>query len=119
MARYKKWWFCEYVPSAMGMADKRLSDAFAAVVAAGMICGDGMWSLSASLLAIARINPPKCMRFLSRSDNFKLEVLITRQGLPNRIFFFLNFGNQNEFFFFFWDFYIHTTLFVTYYIFNT
>ncbi|PKU82024.1 probable metal-nicotianamine transporter YSL8 [Dendrobium catenatum] len=109
MARYKKWWFCGYVPSAMGMAvpfylgsyftidmcvgsvvllvwerkDKRHAEAFAPAVAAGMICGDGMWSLPASLLAIARINPPMCMRFLSRSDNFKLEALITRQGLPN------------------------------------
>ncbi|KAG0494154.1 hypothetical protein HPP92_005148 [Vanilla planifolia] len=103
VARHKKWRFHSYVPSAMGMAvpfylgsyftidmcvgslilllwekrDKRQADAFAPAVAAGLICGDGIWSLPASLLAIAKVKPPICMKFLSWSDNFKLEALIS------------------------------------------
>ncbi|XP_058104900.1 probable metal-nicotianamine transporter YSL9 [Magnolia sinica] len=34
-------------------------------VASGLICGDGLWILPSSLLALAKINPPICMRFLS------------------------------------------------------
>ncbi|KAK9716712.1 hypothetical protein RND81_06G252300 [Saponaria officinalis] len=34
-------------------------------VASGLICGEGLWSLPASLLALAKINPPICMTFLS------------------------------------------------------
>ncbi|KAG0492060.1 hypothetical protein HPP92_005458 [Vanilla planifolia] len=103
VARHKKWRFHSYVPSAMGIAvpfylgsyftidmcvgslilllwekrDKRQADAFAPAVAAGLICGDGIWSLPASLLAIAKVKPPICMKFLSWSDNFKLEALIS------------------------------------------
>ncbi|XP_039121668.1 LOW QUALITY PROTEIN: probable metal-nicotianamine transporter YSL9 [Dioscorea cayenensis subsp. rotundata] len=34
-------------------------------VASGLICGDGLWILPSSLLALAKINPPICMRFVS------------------------------------------------------
>ncbi|KAH9615423.1 hypothetical protein KSS87_010533 [Heliosperma pusillum] len=34
-------------------------------VASGLICGEGLWSLPASLLALAKVNPPICMTFLS------------------------------------------------------
>ncbi|XP_068634174.1 probable metal-nicotianamine transporter YSL9 [Aristolochia californica] len=34
-------------------------------VASGLICGDGLWILPSSILALARINPPICMKFLS------------------------------------------------------
>ncbi|GJR67534.1 oligopeptide transporter OPT superfamily protein, partial [Tanacetum coccineum] len=34
-------------------------------VASGLICGEGMWSLPASVLALAKISPPICMKFLS------------------------------------------------------
>ncbi|XP_039141966.1 probable metal-nicotianamine transporter YSL9 isoform X3 [Dioscorea cayenensis subsp. rotundata] len=33
-------------------------------VASGLICGDGLWILPSSLLALAKINPPICMKFL-------------------------------------------------------
>ncbi|XP_019160572.1 PREDICTED: metal-nicotianamine transporter YSL1-like isoform X2 [Ipomoea nil] len=33
-------------------------------VAAGMICGEGLWILPASILALAKISPPICMKFL-------------------------------------------------------
>ncbi|KAG9142873.1 hypothetical protein Leryth_005617 [Lithospermum erythrorhizon] len=33
-------------------------------VASGLICGEGLWILPASLLALAKITPPICMKFL-------------------------------------------------------
>lgn len=32
-------------------------------VASGLICGDGLWILPSSLLALAKISPPICMKF--------------------------------------------------------
>ncbi|KAK4843353.1 hypothetical protein QYF36_007147 [Acer negundo] len=34
-------------------------------VASGLICGEGLWTLPASILALAKIKPPICMKFLS------------------------------------------------------
>ncbi|KAL3521690.1 hypothetical protein ACH5RR_019839 [Cinchona calisaya] len=34
-------------------------------VASGMICGDGLWILPSSILALFKIHPPICMNFLS------------------------------------------------------
>lgn len=34
-------------------------------VASGLICGDGLWILPSSLLALAKISPPICMKFLA------------------------------------------------------
>ncbi|OMO79837.1 Oligopeptide transporter OPT superfamily [Corchorus capsularis] len=33
-------------------------------VASGLICGEGLWILPASILALAKINPPICMKFV-------------------------------------------------------
>ncbi|KAL3499159.1 hypothetical protein ACH5RR_038252 [Cinchona calisaya] len=33
-------------------------------VASGLICGEGLWTLPASILALAKVNPPICMKFL-------------------------------------------------------
>ncbi|XP_071916828.1 metal-nicotianamine transporter YSL1-like isoform X2 [Coffea arabica] len=33
-------------------------------VASGMICGEGLWILPASVLALAKVKPPICMKFL-------------------------------------------------------
>lgn len=33
-------------------------------VASGLICGEGLWTLPASILALAKIHPPICMKFL-------------------------------------------------------
>ncbi|KAL3499086.1 hypothetical protein ACH5RR_041818 [Cinchona calisaya] len=33
-------------------------------VASGLICGEGLWTLPASILALAKVNPPICMTFL-------------------------------------------------------
>jgi uncharacterized oligopeptide transporter (OPT) family protein len=32
-------------------------------VASGLICGDGLWILPSSLLALAKVRPPMCMNF--------------------------------------------------------
>ncbi|PIA34741.1 hypothetical protein AQUCO_03700188v1 [Aquilegia coerulea] len=34
-------------------------------VASGLICGDGLWILPSSILALAKVNPPICMKFLA------------------------------------------------------
>ena len=33
-------------------------------VASGLICGEGLWTLPAAVLALAKINPPICMKFV-------------------------------------------------------
>lgn len=41
------------------------ADLMVPAVASGLICGEGLWILPASLLALAKVNPPICMKFLS------------------------------------------------------
>ena len=41
------------------------ADSMVPAVASGLICGEGMWSLPASVLALAKIRPPICMKFFS------------------------------------------------------
>ncbi|KAK2440489.1 putative metal-nicotianamine transporter ysl7 [Trifolium repens] len=56
--------------------DKAKADAFGAAVASGLICGDGIWSLPSSFLALGGVQPPICMKFLSRSTNAKVDVFL-------------------------------------------
>ncbi|CAL9136587.1 unnamed protein product [Musa acuminata var. zebrina] len=56
--------------------NKAKADAFAPAVASGLICGDGIWSLPQSFLALAKVKPPICMKFLSRSINLKVDSFI-------------------------------------------
>jgi OPT family oligopeptide transporter len=53
--------------------DRAKADAFGAAVASGLICGDGIWSLPSSFLALAGVQPPICMKFLSRAANAKVD----------------------------------------------
>ncbi|KAK3144204.1 hypothetical protein QOZ80_4AG0310030 [Eleusine coracana subsp. coracana] len=53
--------------------NKAKADAFAPAVASGLICGDGMWTLPQSVLALAKVKPPICMKFLSRSVNAQVD----------------------------------------------
>ncbi|AET00398.2 putative oligopeptide transporter, OPT superfamily [Medicago truncatula] len=53
--------------------DRAKADAFASAVASGLICGDGIWSLPSSFLALAGVQPPICMKFLSRAANAKVD----------------------------------------------
>ena len=53
--------------------DREKADAFAPAVASGLICGDGIWTLPASLLAMGGVKPPICMKFLSREANARVD----------------------------------------------
>ncbi|CAM8884159.1 unnamed protein product [Rhodiola kirilowii] len=50
-------------------ANKKQAAAFGPAVASGLICGDGIWTLPSSILALAGVKPPICMKFLSRGTN--------------------------------------------------
>ncbi|KAH8482949.1 hypothetical protein H0E87_027627 [Populus deltoides] len=53
--------------------DKAKADAFGPAVASGLICGDGIWTLPSSILALAGVKPPIRLKFLSRRTNAKFE----------------------------------------------
>lgn len=44
--------------------NSKKADLMLPAVASGFICGEGIWSLPASVLALAKITPPICMKFL-------------------------------------------------------
>jgi OPT family oligopeptide transporter len=58
------------------IVNKAKADAFAPAVASGLICGDGIWTLPASILAIVGVKPPICMKFLSRATNNRVDVFL-------------------------------------------
>ncbi|KAM0887302.1 hypothetical protein ACQ4PT_029117 [Festuca glaucescens] len=43
--------------------NRKDSQDFAAAIASGLICGDGIWSVPSAILSILRIDPPVCMYF--------------------------------------------------------
>ncbi|XP_057468887.1 probable metal-nicotianamine transporter YSL7 [Actinidia eriantha] len=57
--------------------NKAKADAFGPAVASGLICGDGIWTLPSSILALAGVNSPICMKFLSRKTNTKVDTFLT------------------------------------------
>ncbi|KAA8531244.1 hypothetical protein F0562_005953 [Nyssa sinensis] len=56
--------------------NKAQADAFGPAVASGLICGDGIWILPSSILALAGVKPPICMRFLSKGTNDKVDAFL-------------------------------------------
>jgi OPT family oligopeptide transporter len=58
--------------------NKAKADAFGPAVASGLICGDGIWTLPASILALAGVKPPICMKFLSRGTNARVDKFLTK-----------------------------------------
>ncbi|KAL5724129.1 putative metal-nicotianamine transporter ysl7 [Ranunculus cassubicifolius] len=52
------------------------ADAFAPAVASGLICGDGIWTLPSSVLALAGVQPPICMKFLSKKTNVRVDKFL-------------------------------------------
>lgn len=52
------------------------ADAFGSAVASGLICGDGIWTLPSSILALVGVNPPICMKFLSKATNAKVDAFL-------------------------------------------
>ncbi|KAF3948856.1 hypothetical protein CMV_025195 [Castanea mollissima] len=59
-----------------GKINKAKADALAPAVASGLICGDGIWTLPASIFALAGVKPPICMKFLSRGNNAKVNKFL-------------------------------------------
>ncbi|KAI3941366.1 hypothetical protein MKW98_011863 [Papaver atlanticum] len=45
--------------------DKKKATLLIPAVASGLICGDGLWILPSSVLALAKLKPPMCMQFVS------------------------------------------------------
>ncbi|XP_009113870.1 probable metal-nicotianamine transporter YSL5 isoform X2 [Brassica rapa] len=58
--------------------DAAKAEAFGTAVASGLICGDGIWSFPSSVLAIAGVNPPVCMKFLSAATNSRVDSFLKR-----------------------------------------
>ncbi|KAK7854327.1 protein transport protein sec61 subunit alpha, partial [Quercus suber] len=58
------------------MYEMAKADALAPAVASGLICGDGIWTLPASIFALAGVKPPICMKFLSRGNNLNIKVIL-------------------------------------------
>ncbi|CAL4966828.1 unnamed protein product [Urochloa decumbens] len=91
IAAANKWRVKDYIPNVMAMsipifigptftidmflgslmvviwkrADKQTANLLYIVVASGLICGDGLWAVPSSLLAMFQVQPPICMKFLS------------------------------------------------------
>lgn len=51
-------------------------DVIVPAVSFDLICGDDIWTLPSFILALAKVNPSICIKFLSRSMNTKLDVFI-------------------------------------------
>lgn len=45
--------------------NRQSAELLSSAVAAGLICGDGIWVLPSSLLSIFHVHPPICMKFLA------------------------------------------------------
>ncbi|TKW23926.1 hypothetical protein SEVIR_3G019300v4 [Setaria viridis] len=56
--------------------DPARAKAFAPPVASGLICGDGIWTLPQSVLALAGVKPPICMKFLTRAANAEVDAFL-------------------------------------------
>ncbi|XP_010511122.1 PREDICTED: probable metal-nicotianamine transporter YSL7 [Camelina sativa] len=57
--------------------NKPKADAYSSAVASGLICGEGIWTLPSSILALAGVKPPICMKFLSSSTNMKVDSFLS------------------------------------------
>ncbi|KAJ7954526.1 Oligopeptide transporter [Quillaja saponaria] len=53
--------------------NKQKAKEFAPAVASGLICGESLWSVPAAILSLAGAKAPICMKFLSASDNAKVD----------------------------------------------
>ncbi|KAL9677877.1 hypothetical protein QQ045_015713 [Rhodiola kirilowii] len=58
-------------------ANKAQAKSFAPAVASGLICGDGIWTLPSSVLALLSVKPPICMKFLSAATNAKVDGFLS------------------------------------------
>ncbi|KAG6550002.1 hypothetical protein Mapa_008514 [Marchantia paleacea] len=49
-------------------SNRKKADTFAAAVASGLICGDGLWTIPTAILNFAKVDPPICMAFFRAKD---------------------------------------------------
>ncbi|KAL3830649.1 hypothetical protein ACJIZ3_019451 [Penstemon smallii] len=56
--------------------NKKASKEFGPAVASGLICGDSLWGIPAAILALAGVNAPICMKFLSVAANNKVDAFL-------------------------------------------
>ncbi|KAL3830650.1 hypothetical protein ACJIZ3_019452 [Penstemon smallii] len=56
--------------------NKKAAKEFGPAVASGLICGDSLWGIPAAILALARVNAPICMKFLSVAANKKVDAFL-------------------------------------------
>ncbi|KAL6004393.1 Metal-nicotianamine transporter ysl3 [Asimina triloba] len=54
-----------FIVFAWSKINSKKSSLMVPAVASGLICGDGLWVLPSSILALANIKPPICMKFVS------------------------------------------------------
>lgn len=47
--------------------NRNKANVFVPAIAAGLICGDGLWTIPSAILAFAKVNPPLCMYFYPSS----------------------------------------------------
>lgn len=52
------------------------ADVMVPAMASGFICGEGIWTLAAAILELAKVEPPICMKFLSRQQNVRVDGFI-------------------------------------------
>lgn len=57
-------------------ADPRKARAFSAAAASGLICGDGLGILLSSVVALTHARAPICIKFVSSSDNVRLDAFL-------------------------------------------
>lgn len=56
--------------------NKKAAKEFGPAVASGLICGDSLWGIPAAVLALAGVNAPICMKFLSASANNRVDAFL-------------------------------------------
>lgn len=109
-AMHCKWRARNFIPSVTGMAmsfllvpavaidmcvgslvlylwtrsDRDGAQVFGPVLASGLICGDGLFSIPYALLARYDVTPPICIRFVAREQNEKLDAYLAT-ALPKSL----------------------------------
>ncbi|KAL2479133.1 putative metal-nicotianamine transporter YSL5 [Forsythia ovata] len=74
------------IPFIWQKKNNAVANALAPAIASHLICGDGIWALPSSILSLAGLKPPICMKFLSRATNNKVQYLFRILGhTPNSI----------------------------------
>ncbi|KAK6139111.1 hypothetical protein DH2020_027146 [Rehmannia glutinosa] len=57
-------------------SNKKKATEFGPAVASGLICGDSLWGIPAAILALAGVQSPICMKFLSAAANQQVDAYL-------------------------------------------